>query len=370
VGYIVLAIPIFFLLIGLELLVVRLQGKDWYRLDDSINDLSCGIMNQLVEVFVKTTLFAGYLYLYQNHRLLTLSATNPWVYVLGFIATDFFYYWYHRQSHEMGVFWAAHVVHHQSEEYNLSVALRQNALSFAWIFYLPLAVIGLPPVVFLTVSSINTLYQFWIHTRAIGKLGPLEWVLTTPSNHRVHHARNPKYIDRNYGGTLIVWDRLFGTFKEEEEEPVYGITTPLRSWNPLWANLSHWATLVGYARQARGWDRLRFFWKRPGWRPESMGGTQTAPEVDRASYRKFTTPVSRATGVYVFTQFVVALGIATYLLNAQSRLARPWLVAGAALTFWALVNFGALFEGRRWAKGSEALRAATLALAGLVLWRG
>ena len=231
VSLIVLSIPIFFVLMGIELVVVRWQRKDYYVLADSVSDISCGIISQLFEVFAKTALFAAYLYVYGHHRLRTFSETSPLVFVLGFLGVDFLYYWYHRKSHEMGVFWAAHVVHHQSEEYNLAVALRQGSIQFSWIFYLPLAVVGLPPAVFLTVSSLDTLYQFWIHTRAIGRLGPLEWVLCTPSHHRVHHARNPKYIDRNYGGTLIVWDRLFGTFRQEDEEPVYGITTPLRSWN-------------------------------------------------------------------------------------------------------------------------------------------
>ncbi|HKC12517.1 MAG TPA: sterol desaturase family protein, partial [Vicinamibacteria bacterium] len=228
-NYIHLAIPVFFLLIGLELALARIVEKDYYRLTDSINDLSCGIIQQVLDVFLKTVLFAGYLYLFGHYRLFTLPARSLPTWVAGFLGVDLLYYWFHRWSHEMNAGWAAHIVHHQSEEYNLAVALRQGAFqgSFSWVFYLPLALLGLPPLVFLTVSSFNTLYQFWIHTRTIGRLGPLEWVLNTPSHHRVHHGRNPKYIDRNHGGTLIVWDRLFGTFQGEEEEPVYGITTPL-----------------------------------------------------------------------------------------------------------------------------------------------
>ena len=197
---------------------------------------------------------------------------------------DFFYYWFHRWSHEVNAGWAAHIVHHQSEEMNLAVALRQSVFqgALSWVFYLPLALVGFPPAMFLTVSALNTLYQFWIHTRAIGKLGPLEWVLNTPSHHRVHHGRNPKYIDRNHAGSLIVWDRMFGTFQEEEEEPVYGITRPLASWNPVWANFHYWAELWRTARRAtRLQDRFRIFWKPPGWRPEELGGYEPAPRGGR-----------------------------------------------------------------------------------------
>ena len=153
------------------------------------------------------------------------------------------------------------------------------------VFSLPLAFIGFPPPMFLVVSAIDTLYQFWIHTRLVGRLGPLEWVLNTPSHHRVHIGRNPRYIDRNHGGTLIVWDRLFGTFAEEREEPVYGITKPLASFNPLWANLHYWVEMWEVARRAaRPLDRLRVLWKPPGWRPSDLGGPLAPPAGARAHY--------------------------------------------------------------------------------------
>ena len=276
-----LAIPVFFLLIGIELLVARLLERDVYRLADSVNDLSCGILQQVVEVFLKTALFAGYAWIFTSHRLLDVPLSAGWAWAVCFVGQDLLYYWFHRWSHEVNAGWAAHVVHHQSEEYNLTVALRQGALqpAFSWVFYLPLAVLGFPPAMFLAVSSFNTLYQFWIHTRLIGRLGPFEWVLNTPSHHRVHHGRNPRYIDRNHGGTLIVWDRLFGTFGEEREEPVYGVTRPLASWNPVWANLRHWAEMWDVARRAgRPLDRVRVLWKRPGWRPARPW---RAPGADR-----------------------------------------------------------------------------------------
>ncbi len=365
VDLIVLAIPVFFLLIGIELLFERLARKDYYRLGDAVNDLSCGTVQQLFEVFAKTALFAGYLYLYERHRVATVSTGALWAWAVCFLGVDFCYYWFHRMSHEVNAFWAAHVVHHQSEDYNLAVALRQGAFQgvFSWVFYLPLAVLGFPPVMFLTLSSVNTLYQFWIHTRAIGRLGPLEWVLNTPSHHRVHHGRNPKYIDRNHAGTFIIWDRMFGTFQEEDEEVVYGITTPLASLNPVWANVHYWVELGRLARRStRFADRVRVFLKPPGWRPDELGGFQPAPEVDPATYRKWAVPVSRRRAVYVFAQFALLMGATGLFLSRQPRLGTLLTVTGALVVLASLVALGGLLERKRWAPWLEAARVAAALL--------
>lgn len=355
---IVLAIPVFVVLILLELAITRLQERRFYTLSDSINDLSCGMISQVVELLMKTVLFAGYLFVYERFRTFDIPGTAAWAWVLCFLGVDFLYYWFHRLSHEVNAFWAAHVVHHQSEEYNLAVALRQGAFQgwFSWVFYLPLAALGFPPAMFLTVSSLDTLYQFWIHTRAIGRLGPLEWVLNTPSHHRVHHGRNPRYIDRNHAGTLIVWDRMFGTFQEEDEEVSYGITTPLRSWNPVWANLHYWVEIWGKARRtARLADALRMFVKPPGWQPADLGGYQPAPPVDPA-YRKFDVPVPAGLGAYVLVQFVVVLGATAALLAVQQWLSFPGKAMGAGACVASLVALGLLLERRPWATAVETLR--------------
>ncbi|HEX6739485.1 MAG TPA: sterol desaturase family protein [Vicinamibacteria bacterium] len=372
--YIVLAIPAFFLLIGLELAATRLLGRDDYRLADSVNDLSCGVLDQLLEAFLKVLALGGYIFIYEKARLFDPPARAALVWAACFLGVDFLYYWFHRLSHEVNAFWAAHVVHHQSEEFNLSVALRQGTFQnvFSWIFYLPLALLGFPPLMFVTCAAVNTLYQFWIHTRAIGKLGPLEWVLNTPSHHRVHHACNPKYIDRNYAGTLIVWDRLFGSFVEEDEEPAYGITKPLRSWNPVWANLHYWVELGQQARRiTRGGDRLRLLLARPGWRPMELGGFQPAPEVSRATQRRFATPLPRALAAYAFAQFVVVLLAAAVLLFAQDSVSRGALLAGAVAIVSSLVVVGGLFERKPWARTAEAARlAAAAAAAGMWISAG
>lgn len=363
VNYVVLAIPVFFALIGLELLLTRVLERDSYTLADSLSDLSCGIVQQLVEVFAKTALFAGYVFLYGAFRLFEIPLSSAAAWVGCFLGVDLAYYWFHRVSHRVNAVWATHVVHHQSEEYNLAVALRQGAFQgwFSWVFYLPLALLGFPPLMFLTLSAFDTLYQFWIHTRVIGKLGPLEWVLNTPSHHRVHHACNPKYIDRNYAGTLIVWDRMFGSFKEEQDEPVYGITKPLRSWNPVWANLHVWVDLFRKAhRTSRLGDRLRLFLAPPGWQPAELGGFEPPPEVDRATYQKFRTPLARGLALYAFAQFALVLIAVTWMLFRQQEATLPLRSLAALAAVLSLAAVGGLLERKPWAFALEWARLAAL----------
>ena len=362
-GYIILSIPLFFLLMGVELAWSAWRGRHVYRLNDFIANLGCGIGSQVVGAFTRTAIFAAYLWAYDHLRVLTLP-TSALTWVVAFLLVDLLYYWFHRLSHEVNFLWAAHIVHHQSEEYNLSVALRQSWWQglFSWWFYLPMAVLGIHPVLIVTVGAFNTLYQFWIHTKAIGRMGPLEAVLNTPSHHRVHHGSDPKYIDRNHAGTLIVWDKLFGTFQREEEEPVYGITTPLSRWDPLTANFHYWGDLFRLAAQARTWgDKLRVFTKPPGWRPAYLGGYAGPVGKDRHTYRKFDTRVPAAVGGYVAVQFTLLLVVTTFFLFRQADLGatRQWATA-ALIVVW-VMNMGLLMEGRRWAIGAEVLRVGALA---------
>jgi alkylglycerol monooxygenase len=356
---IVASIPLFFILIAIEMLAARILERRVYRFSDSFSDLGCGMIEQLLGVLVKGALFAAYLGLYAQVRLFDLPEGSWVVMVTCFLGVDFLYYWFHRMSHEIGAFWAAHSVHHQSEEYNLSVALRQGAFQsfFSWVFYLPLAVLGFPPATFITCSALNTLYQFWIHTRLIGKLGPLEWVLNTPSHHRVHHGRNPRYIDRNHAGSLIIWDRMFGTFVEETDEPVYGVVKPLASANPLWANFAGWADLFSVARSASGFkDRLRPFVKAPGWRPAAQGGPVRPPEVSRPKDEPKDAPTPPALAVYVFVHFVLLLLLTAGALARAQALGTARFAAIALVVASSLVALAALLEQRPWARGVEAAR--------------
>jgi alkylglycerol monooxygenase len=220
-NYIALAIPLFFLLIFAELALATRRGIRSYRFADAIADLGCGVTQRVLLLFFEASLLLIYVVVYQRARLLDLGAHPLLALLVAFVGMDFIYYWWHRASHRMNLLWAAHVVHHQSEDFNLAVALRQGVLTPLTTvpFVLPLALIGIPPVSYVVAASLNTLYQFWIHTELVGRLGPLERLLNTPSHHRVHHGRNDRYLDRNYGGVFIVWDRLFGTYEPEGERP-------------------------------------------------------------------------------------------------------------------------------------------------------
>lgn len=371
VNYIALAIPAFFLLIGIELAYSLWKGVKLYRLNDSITNIGLGIGQQVTGIFLKTALFYGYMFLYEHYRFFTLeNSVLNWI--ILFLGVDFFYYWFHRLSHEINALWAAHVVHHQSEEYNLSVALRQSWLqnSFSWVFYLPLALVGFQPLMFLTVSAFNTLYQFWIHTRAIGRMGPLEWVFNTPSHHRVHHGSNPKYIDRNHAGSLIIWDRLFGTFQEEEEEVVYGITTPLASWNPVWANLHYWKDIWELSKRCRGAkDKILAFVMPPGWQPDYLGGTQHPKHVNPSSVVKYDPDSVGGNHLYVVIIFTALLGISTAMLFFESGLSSVELAATGAYVLFGLVTLGGLFENRPWVIRAENGRIMSTLLVALLFWQ-
>ena len=263
----------------------------------------------------------------------------------------------------MNLLWAAHAVHHQSEDYNLAVALRQAVLTpFTSLpFSLPLAMLGIPPLVYVVAESVSTLYQFWIHTELVGRLGPLEAVLNTPSHHRVHHARNPEYIDRNYGAILIIWDRLFGTFAPERAKPVYGITKPFRSFNSIRAQLQPVLDVVATSRRApRLAERLRV-WLAPPERTSSGRGRRRAC---RRWIRRSSVSGSRpGCGAIIWINFgLVIAATFTLMLWSQSLPGRK-LVCGAALILLAMMSFGGLVEGRRWARPLELARVAITAVA-------
>jgi sterol desaturase/sphingolipid hydroxylase (fatty acid hydroxylase superfamily) len=367
--YIALAIPFFFLLIGVELLVNRAQGDVRYDFRDSITNLSCGVGQQILEPFLKATSLVFYAWLWDHARIATIPPTSIVAWVVLLFGVDLGYYVFHRASHRVGVLWALHVVHHQSEEYNLSVALRQSwfELLVSPLFYLPLAVIGFSPVMYVGMKTINTLYQFWIHTRAIGRLGPLEWILNTPSHHRVHHGKNPKYLDKNYAGMFIIWDRLFGSFVREDDEPVYGTVKPLASYNPLWANVAYWVDMARMAKAARSWRDKAFVWLAPPeWRPRDQAPV-VIPEVTRAAQRKYAPArAPRGLSVYVGVQFAIIATATSAYLFAVHAIPLLALTAAATVILVTVVAWGALFERRAWAWPLEVARLA--AGAALCAW--
>lgn len=381
------SIPLFFLLIGIELVVARVRGQKVYRLNDSIADLSCGTASQLIGIFITLGTVAIYGAVQRHWSIQALFGAPAWIdrnpfaggldaaalaaWSVAFVLDDLAYYWVHRCSHEMNLLWAGHVVHHSSEEYNLTVALRQSSLHgvVGWVFYMPLALLGIPVTVWAACHALNLVYQFWIHTREIDRLpAPLEAVLNTPSHHRVHHGVNPKYQDKNYAGVFIVWDRWFGTFEPEVEEPVYGITKPLASWNPVWANLHVLRDIWRNARRATRWrDRFRIVFGRPGWLPPELGPAETPRSVTPATFTKYDPPVARRLRVYATIQFAAVVIAATLLLARAASLPALQLLAGVFYLVLALSNIGAIFEGRSWAAPSEFARWLTLGVSVAVL---
>jgi len=223
--------------------------------------------------------------------------------------------------------------------------------------------VGFDPIMFLTVSSFNTLYQFWIHTRAIGKMGPLEWIFNTPSHHRVHHGSNKKYIDKNHAGSLIIWDRMFGTFQAEEEEVVYGITKPLSSWNPVWANFHYWYDLFTMAGKTSSLtDKLKVFIKPPGWEPDPASSEGTTPEHETKVIGKYSPEYNRKLLWYLSVQFLLALTLATLILFFSARLNSLQLISSTILVILTLTTCGALFEHKDWLRKFEYFR--------LLFWLG
>ncbi len=343
---IILSIPIYFLLIGVELIIQWVQKKKLYRFNDALANIGCGVTQQVTGLFFKVLVVALYQLIYAYLSISTIPV-NWWSIAILFVLTDFCYYWAHRMSHEVNLFWGGHVVHHQSEDYNLSVALRQGSFQTLWtsVFYLPLAVIGFDTLTFVTVSAFVTLYQFWIHTETINKLGWFEWVFNTPSHHRVHHGRDPKYIDKNHAGVFIIWDRLFGTFQQEEEKPTYGVTQPTNTWNPVWANLKPYAAMGKQLGQTPNWtDRMRILFNKPGWQPQALGGYQAAQEVDKSTYSKYDAKGEARLHYYIFFQFLLALaGTALFLFN-EGQLDMIEKVCITCLILLSLISLGSMFE--------------------------
>ena len=269
------AIPGFVLLIIIEELAARLMNKPVNRGMDTISSLSSGMTNTLKALMGLTVVVISYDWM-KGHLALFDIQSSFWLAVLAFIGHDFAGYWSHRFNHKVNLFWNRHIVHHSSEEYNLSCALRQTVSAIVQIYfflYIPMAIIGIPTPVVAGVGAIHLFAQFWYHTRLIGRLGFLEKIIVTPSHHRVHHAINDIYIDKNFSEIFIVWDKWFGTFQEElpEVPPVYGTKKPVETWNPILINFMHlWMLIKDAWRTKNVWDKLRIWFMPTGWRPADV----------------------------------------------------------------------------------------------------
>lgn len=275
------AIPFFVLLLLVEASLAYREQKHLYEVRDTFSSLAMGIGNVLSGLLTKALIFGAFTLLYR-FRIFDLPSSAWWVWVLAFFADDFSYYWFHRVSHHVNWFWASHVVHHSSQKYNLAAALRQTwtgNLTGSFIFWLWMPIVGFHPVIVLTMQSISLIYQFWIHTELIHRLPlPIEFIFNTPSHHRVHHGTDLKYLDKNHAGILIIWDRMFGSFRKEEERPVYGLTRNIGSFNPVIVAFKTWMELFKKAgRSGSLKNALNYFIKPPGWSHD--GTTKTTREM-------------------------------------------------------------------------------------------
>ena len=367
---IVLATPVFLLLIAIELAVGWRRQRNTYRLADAVSSISLGMLSQTSAAFTHLLRIGIYTAVFEHVALWRDDAfwTSLPGWLLALVFYDFCYYWLHRMGHESAVLWAAHAVHHQSQDYNLSTALRQTSSGalLGWVFYVPMALAGVPPLVFGVVALIDLLYQFWVHTEQVGKLGWFDRWFCCPSNHRVHHAVNDAYLDKNYGGILILWDRLFGTFKDEDdrERCVYGTRGQLNSWDPLWANAQVYAGLAHDSWHARSWaDKLKVWIKPPGWRPADVAERFPKPAFSMAHMQIFQPPMSRAVQWFALVQFAVLLtGVGAFLWQADTAPLAHNAIWFAVLLVgqWAL---GAVMQGRIGMLMALMLQSAALATA-------
>ena len=362
-NYIPYAVPFFILALFGEFIYGWFRKNNTYRLADTINSLQMGTLSRLRGVIQIGLVGVTFDALVADWTLLDLNAGNPWTWVFAFVAYDLCYYFSHRYGHEWRILWASHVVHHQSEEYNLSTALRQT--STGWlnaVFYLPLYFIGVPVELMISVGSLNLIYQFWVHTEHVRRIGWLEWIMVSPSNHRVHHAKNPCYIDKNYGGVFIVWDRLFGTYyAERDDEPCrYGITAQLNSWNPIWANLQGWHDTAYQSWHTPRWgDKVRVWFKSPAW---------NAPDVQVRDYdwqaTKFAPNAQPKLRTISFIQFWPTVAAIFLLTGFADQLNQPQILICVAWLAFGFFVQGLMLEGRSITRYLEWLRIATgLALA-------
>jgi len=359
--FITYAVPVFFLMIGIEFIFGVIKGTNNYRLNDSIAAISLGLISRLPPLLNLGIQGVVWTYVATNLNM-SLMPKDSWVtWVIAFLFYDLCYYWMHRMSHEVKVLWASHVVHHQGEEFNLSTALRQTSSGWLWkwIFYIPMFMVGIPGEVFFTVAAINLLYQFWVHTEHIKTLGALELIFITPSNHRIHHAQNPEYIDANYGGVFIIWDRIFGTYIPERDDlkPIYGTVKPLRSWNPIWSNLEIYHQMIRDTIHTKTLkNKIKVWFSNTRWRPEDV--YEKFPHVtnDLEDFEKYDPDANRTTKFFTSVQFIINSSISTIIIFTiadqsylQSCMLAIMLVASTTLVT-------SIIENKKWGYQSELAR--------------
>jgi len=360
------AIPLFLLLMGIEYGVARKKGWKYFSFSTSISNLNVGVAERLLDTFTIGIFYFVYDYLHRHFAIFNIqSSVLLWIALL--ILTDFIWYWYHRLAHEVNILWGAHVVHHQSEDFNYTVSARITVFqAFArMMFWSVLPVIGFPPAMIISVQLVHGLYPFFIHTRTIGKLGVLEYIFVTPSHHRVHHACNEQYLDKNYGDVLIIWDKLFGTFVTEQEEPEYGLTKPLDSHSFLWQHF-HFLLEIAYAfRQAKG---LKQKWLVVFGKPDHINPGIREVLEEKFLFRNPTGTTTRRLHNYVVAQMAMTLAALFFFLLLEKYIPLFVQACFTIFIFLTLINSGAILEQRQWVFYLEYARLLVIFLAVYYCW--
>lgn len=345
------------------------KPETYYFFGTALSDITVGTVFQGIEVLFNLFTFGAYLWLYENFNLVDWGDAAWAKWTVAILGVDLLFYWWHRTSHVVNVFWAVHGVHHQSEDFNLAVALRQPAFEpLTWfLFYAPLALVGIDPMTYLGAYGLNRFYQFWIHTEVVNTLGPLEWILNTPSHHRVHHGVQEQYLDKNYGAILIIWDRLFASFEQEDERVIYGTTVPLRSFNPVYANFSIFSRigrLMSVASSPLQWAWAPF--AHPEWLPGTVDPDAHLPKREQSD--KYRPEMSSAAVTYVATHGIALSAMLFIFLLYEPQWTVPQLFLGATVLVLSCVSFIGILERRIWAWPAECLRLA--GLVATIYWLG
>ena len=366
-NYLALAVPFFLFFIALEYYWSKRKGRQLFQYAETVANLNVGIAERLIDVFTTGLFFYFFDWIHSNYAIFSIKA-GPLTWIALFLLTDLVWYWYHRLAHEVNLFWSAHVVHHQSEDFNYTVSARITVFQAVVrsLFWAVLPLVGFPAEMISVFLLVHGLYPFFIHTQTIGKLGWLEYVLVTPSHHRVHHASNPAYLDRNYGDVLIIWDRIFGTFVEEEEEPVYGLTKPLGSHSFLWQHFHFGLELVLALRQTPG---LRAKIKLLFGPPDAVDPRfRRVLERRLSNVRRGPAPTA-ALRQYITAQtaFSLVLLFCTLLFVHYFSAVELFLLSFFILL--SLVNSGAMLDQRRWVFYLEFARLMTVLVAVGVFYR-
>ena len=358
-----IAIPSFMVLVLIELGYGVWKKNQTYRLMDTLSSLSSGMTNILKDIFGIGLIIVSYPFLKEQLAIVQLEESIL-LFFIAFICVDFASYWNHRLNHSINVFWNRHVVHHSSEEFNLACALRQSISSligFGALFLLPAALLGVPHKVIILLAPLHLFGQFWYHTRHIGKLGWLEYILVTPSQHRVHHAINPEYVDKNLSAIFCIWDRLFGTFQEELEDVpcVYGTLKPVQTWNPILINFQHNWGLAKDAWFTKNWkDKLRLWFMPTGWRPADVAKRFPRNSViavyNQQKYAPEYTGYHKLIALVHFVSLNVFIGL---FLTSFGALSFSSQVAYGGLIFTGIFGYTSLMDGHKWARVFEVTRA-------------